>query len=47
MQACRDDLLLKDPLMSGFTQFPPDVQQREKGFLLNAVKGFCGYLSGR
>jgi glyoxylase-like metal-dependent hydrolase (beta-lactamase superfamily II) len=47
IQACRDDLFLKDPLMSGFTQFPPDVQDREKGFLLNAVKGFWGYLSGR
>ena len=45
LQACRDELLLKDPLLAPLELFPPGVQEREKGFLLNAVKGFWGYLT--
>jgi hypothetical protein len=40
------DLLLKaDPLLHGFSQLPPEVQVRERGFLSNSVKGFAGYLA--
>lgn len=47
---CEDrwvDLLLQaDPQLCGFSQLPPEVQARERGFLRNSVKGFAGYLAG-
>lgn len=42
-----DLMLAKDPWLQGFSQLPPEVQTRERGFLLNSVKGFAGYLEGR
>ena len=39
-----DLLLSNDPNLHGFTQLPPEVQKRERGFLQNSVKGFAGYL---
>jgi glyoxylase-like metal-dependent hydrolase (beta-lactamase superfamily II) len=42
-----DLLLAKDPLLHGFSQLPPEVQVRERGFLRNSVKGFAGYLASR
>jgi glyoxylase-like metal-dependent hydrolase (beta-lactamase superfamily II) len=40
-----DLLLAQDPLLRGFSQLAPDVQVRERSFLLNSVKGFAGYLA--
>ena len=40
------DLMLRnDPNLKGFEQLAPEVQERERGFLLNSVKGFVGYLA--
>jgi glyoxylase-like metal-dependent hydrolase (beta-lactamase superfamily II) len=40
------DLMLRnDPNLTGFVQLAPEVQERERGFLLNSVKGFVGYLA--
>jgi len=41
-----DLLLAEDPLLNGFSQLAPEVQDRERGFLRNSVKGFAGYLAG-
>jgi len=40
-------MLRKDPNLKGFAQLAPAVQERERGFLLNSVKGFVGYLTDR
>ena len=40
-----DLMLRKDPNLKGFEQLAPEVQERERGFLLNSVKGFVGYLA--
>ncbi|MFC1516692.1 MBL fold metallo-hydrolase [Thermodesulfobacteriota bacterium] len=45
--ACLDRFLSEDPLMAGFYHMKKVVQEREKGFLRNSVKGFAGYLSER
>lgn len=42
-----DLMLRKDPNLKGFGQLTPDVQERERGFLLNSVKGFAGYFADR
>jgi glyoxylase-like metal-dependent hydrolase (beta-lactamase superfamily II) len=42
-----DLMLREDPLLEGFEQLSPDVQERERGFLLNSVKGFAGYLESQ
>jgi len=39
-----DLMLRKDPNLKGFEHLTPEVQERERGFLLNSVKGFAGYL---
>ncbi|MFH2219109.1 MAG: MBL fold metallo-hydrolase [Pseudomonadota bacterium] len=46
-EACLDRLLAEDRLMAGFSRMERPVQEREKGFLLNSIKGFAGYLAGR
>jgi hypothetical protein len=43
MQACRGSLIDNDPLLAGFHDLAPEVQQRERNFMLNAIKGFWGY----
>jgi glyoxylase-like metal-dependent hydrolase (beta-lactamase superfamily II) len=43
--ACCEHLLINDPLLACFAQLEPKVQQRERGFLINSIKGFWGYLS--
>ncbi len=40
-----DELLRTDPLMIDFTALPEDVQQRERYFCLNSLRGMYGYLS--
>jgi glyoxylase-like metal-dependent hydrolase (beta-lactamase superfamily II) len=46
-EACLERLLKEDSLMAGYFQMAPAVQEREKGFLRNSIKGFAGYLSHR
>jgi glyoxylase-like metal-dependent hydrolase (beta-lactamase superfamily II) len=43
MQACSRYLLDNDPLLAGFVHLPPDVQQRERTFMLNSIKGYWGF----
>ncbi|MFH1976630.1 MAG: MBL fold metallo-hydrolase [Pseudomonadota bacterium] len=42
---CMRLLLEKDPLLAGFADMEEDVQEREKIFLLNSIKGFAGWIS--
>ena len=39
-----DKMLEKDPMMAAFRFFSESVQNRERYFLTNSVKGFAGYL---
>jgi glyoxylase-like metal-dependent hydrolase (beta-lactamase superfamily II) len=41
---CVRTLLKEDPNLSPFEAMPPDIQERERFFLKNSVKGFLGYL---
>lgn len=45
MNACAEHLLANDPLLKSFSDFPSDVQQRERNFIANSIKGYWGYLS--
>jgi len=45
MQVCLNKLLAEDPLLEGFKWMPPDIQEREVGFLTNSIKGFLSYLN--
>jgi len=45
VDACLQRLMREDPLMAVFDQLAPDVQERERYFLRNGIKGFIGYLS--
>ena len=47
LQICLNTLLAEDPLLEGFDRMPPDIQEREKGFLTNSIKGFVGYLNSK
>lgn len=38
------ELLNYDPLLAGYSQLPEDLQQRERQFLSNSVKGFLDFL---
>ena len=40
-----EELLQSDPLMEYFKTLPADVQQRERYFSLNSLRGMYGYLS--
>ncbi|MBE3580592.1 MAG: MBL fold metallo-hydrolase [Thermoanaerobacteraceae bacterium] len=41
----REEVLRRDPLLQGFFRLEPDIQQREKYFLDNSLKGYMDYLS--
>jgi glyoxylase-like metal-dependent hydrolase (beta-lactamase superfamily II) len=45
MKNCSRYLLDNDPLLAGFVHLPSDVQQRERTFMLNSIKGYWGYLA--
>jgi glyoxylase-like metal-dependent hydrolase (beta-lactamase superfamily II) len=45
MAACRDHLLQKDHLLAGFPSLPAVVQERERGFIINSIKGYFGYFA--
>jgi hypothetical protein len=32
-------------LLAGFASLPADVQERERGFIINSIKGYWGYLA--
>lgn len=44
VDACIDRLLKNDPFLKGFFDMGKDVQERERGFLKNSIKGYKGYL---
>lgn len=44
LEGCLETLLTSDPMMAGFYQLDAAVQERERGFLYNSIKGFIGYL---
>jgi glyoxylase-like metal-dependent hydrolase (beta-lactamase superfamily II) len=45
MEASLERLLALDPLLAEFDCLAPEVQQRERGFLSNSIRGFWGYLA--
>ena len=40
-------LLSHDALLSGFARLPEELQERERLFIGNSIRGFLGYLEGR
>jgi glyoxylase-like metal-dependent hydrolase (beta-lactamase superfamily II) len=44
MQACVEHLLAADPLLNEFFSLPPEVQERERDFMHNSIRGYWGYL---
>ncbi len=44
VSSCMNRLLKNDLLLKGFFHMAPPVQERERGFLANSIKGFVGYL---
>jgi glyoxylase-like metal-dependent hydrolase (beta-lactamase superfamily II) len=47
VQLCMQGLLAEDPLLEGFSQFSAPVQDRERYFLKNSLKGFLGWISAK
>lgn len=47
LPACTARLLKADPQMAGFHSLPPAVQQREKYFITNSIKGFESWLTNK
>lgn len=41
---CMDRLLRSDPLLEGFWHMDEDARERERGFLVNSIRGFEGHL---
>jgi glyoxylase-like metal-dependent hydrolase (beta-lactamase superfamily II) len=44
IDGCIGYLLDNDPLLSGFSDLSPDVQDRERKFIANSIRGYLGYL---
>ena len=44
LTSCFNRLLKEDPLLAGFSHMNPSVQARERGFIINSIKGYEGYL---
>ena len=42
---CIERLLTLDPLLADYDVLTPEVQQRERDFLRNSIRGFWGYLA--
>jgi glyoxylase-like metal-dependent hydrolase (beta-lactamase superfamily II) len=47
VENCVDMLLERDPNLRAFSLMPPGVQERERSFMANAVRGFIGYFKER
>ena len=41
---CLESLLKEDPCLAGWNRLEPAVQERERFFLLNSIRGYTGYL---
>jgi len=41
---CMARLFAEDPLMAGWHRMAPPVQERERAFIANSIRGFLGYL---
>jgi glyoxylase-like metal-dependent hydrolase (beta-lactamase superfamily II) len=46
VKRCTEKLLGSDPLLNGFWCFKGEVQDRERFFMQNSIKGFLSYLEG-
>ncbi len=44
LDRCLTHLLQEDSLLAGYRHMDPLIQKRERGFLLNSIKGFAEYL---
>lgn len=44
VEHCMEQLLRKDPLLAGWNHMERAVQERERFFLRNSIRGFIGYL---
>ena len=44
LDRCTDRLLKEDALLASYSQMATLVQQRERGFMRNSIRGFAGYL---
>jgi len=42
-----DKLLRQDPLLHTWEDLPATIQQREKSFMMNSIRGFLGYLENK
>jgi len=42
-----DEILTKDPGVRSFHDLEPDIQERERYFLKNSIKGMAGFFQGR
>ncbi len=42
---CFDRIFAEDPLVAAFSELDNDVQEREKYFIINSIKGFAGYFN--
>lgn len=47
VDACFKRLMADDPLLEGYHRLPVDARERERGFMINSIKGFVGYLEGK
>ncbi|MBU0988338.1 MAG: MBL fold metallo-hydrolase [Proteobacteria bacterium] len=45
LEVCSHRLISEDPCLKSFSKMDASVQDREKGFMQNSIKGFTGYLS--
>ena len=43
VRRCMDTLLERDPNLRAFERMDPDIQERERFFMANSVKGFIGF----
>jgi len=47
IDACLKRLVESDPLLAAFREMPGAIQARERGFLINSIRGYLGYLETR
>jgi hypothetical protein len=44
LERCSRRLFEADNLLAGYADMTPRVQERERGFVYNSIRGFAGYL---
>jgi glyoxylase-like metal-dependent hydrolase (beta-lactamase superfamily II) len=47
VEGCSEGLLVEDPRLAAFHDFPAAAQKRERYFLKNSINGFLGWLSAQ